>query len=245
MAEWWLPTGVSVHDVHGAYEPVRVANYAESLLDIGPYGNNLIDPGGIATPDWGGTIGWYFDGIAQYLITNFVPKQNQEQSMFIEFSNAVVDIGAVVCLAGMFDAAGIFGIFPDEGAIGVRYANGLVQDVGPTKNAGNLGISGVYGYRDGIQDNALAIANWFGIPTEPIHIGCFNFSGIMPLFFVNAIIRSLVIFNRILTQEHIDELVDNMNSLGQSTENAYQVWIPNEQNIPTGRTPSGHYGPWS
>lgn len=243
MTEWYLPTGASIHDVYAVYRPQYASTFTDSLLNVAGDTNHAIDPGGAATPSWGAGIGWIFNGTTDYLETTFVPDVNQGQSVFIQFLSANVGVGTRMCLAGVLDAAGWFEIEPDDSAVGVRYGNGGTVTTGPEFAAGNLGVSGVYGYRDGIVDSTT-IGSWASAPSEPLYIGCINAAGLFPWLFVEATIRSMVIYEKVLTQEQITELVGNMQILGAPIDIDSKVWVPHEENEPTGRDDSDPYGPW-
>lgn len=165
-APWWDPDGEGLC-VWAAYQSVGATSFAASLVDRSPSTNTAVDPGGAATPGWNAVNGWIFDGIANYLTTTFVPQNDQSQSVLVQFTGIANQ--NVIC--GQSDAAGRrFQILPNRLGAHIRYTNGGSADQPPSLLAGNLGIAGNQGYRNGGADGA-PIGAWVGAAVASFLIG--------------------------------------------------------------------------
>ena len=198
---WWNPDGATPAGAGcwGAYQPKGAASFAASIIDITSQGNDAGDPGGAATPTWDAVNGWKFNGVGNYLTTTFVPAGDQSQSALVQFSNVV---GLTTrFLFGQYDAANRqFRISPNEGGGTVYYANGGHLQVAPNLVAGNLGVSGNQGYRNGIADGGL-LGAWGGAGVNAVYIGCRNFGG--PGFYIQAYIQAMAIYDVALTAPQV------------------------------------------
>jgi hypothetical protein len=188
---WWLTVGIVPW---AAYQAKGSASFAASLLDLSGNGHNAGDPGGAASPSWAGGTGWTFDGIADYLTTAFTPQNDQSQSVLIQFTN-VTNTGVIV---GTNEGANLrYRIQPDDGAAHVLYSNGGNATAGPVLLAGNLGVAGASGYRNGVVD-AGAIGAWGGAPSVPVYIGAER-QAVAAATFCACTVQAVVLYDSALT----------------------------------------------
>jgi len=190
---WWDPNNEGLC-AWSAYQPVGAASFAASILDLSGNGNDAGDPGGAATPGWDAINGWVFDGVGDYLTTTFVPANDQSQSILVQYTGAAANNAATL---GTDNAANrMFQIFPNTVAANVVYRNGNQVAVAPGLIAGNLGIAGNQGYRNGAADGG-AIGAWAGVSALAVYIGCTNNGA--PIFFRACNIQAVAIYDCILT----------------------------------------------
>jgi len=190
-ADWWDPNGDGLC-IWAAYQPKGAANQAASYTDLSGNGNNA---GVGVAPTWDAVNGWVFNGANQYLTTTFVPQNDQSQSVIVQFTGAA----AQGCLAGMYDlgtnsAFRVYGVWVVAATL--RYANGVSINVAPPLAAGNLGVAGNAGYRNGVADGG-AIGAWAGPTVVPLYIGCVNQGG--PTHYFDGEIQALAIYDCTLT----------------------------------------------
>lgn len=186
--DWWDPNGVGLSCI-AAYLAKGVANYAASLLDLTGNGNNLVEGNG-AVP-WAAGTGWaVVEAAAQYFNTGLVPANDQSWSMFVQFAG-LVNFGLI---AGQSSGVNrYFFLRPDRGAGSLVYANGTNLIVAPNLLAGNTGVAGNQGYRNGAIDGG-AIGAGAGVSVQNIFIGCYNNGGI-PANFITANIYAVAIYD--------------------------------------------------
>ena len=190
---WWDNDG-AISSCVGAYAAKGAAAQSASYTDLTGVSGSLTL--GVA-PTWDSSNGWIFNGSTQYLRTPLTPATDQTWSMFVQFTN-VTDTDV---LAGTSTGANqYFWIQPRRGNSVVGYFNGGFTQVGPILAAGNLGIAGGQGYRNGAAEGA-AIGAWSGTPTlPPIVIGALN-SGSppgTPNSFIAAYIQAIAFYNATL-----------------------------------------------
>lgn len=186
--DWWLASGFTPW---AAYQPKGATNFAASLLDLTGNGNHASDPGGANTPTWDPVNGWKFDGIQQYLVTTFVPRVDQSQSMLVQFTNLTGPGG----LAGSLTGAGQFYYLYWSG-VNRTYANGNFRIFGAPTVAGNMAIAGPQGYFDGAVNDGLcgAVAN----PAPAVYIGALNDGGVAA-FFCPVYVQAVAVYDSTLT----------------------------------------------
>lgn len=190
---WWDPNGGGLC-VWSAYQPIGAASFAASLVDLSENGNPAGDPGGAATPVWDAVNGWRPDGIQTYLTTTFNPQTDQSQSMLVQFTNAAVSNGRI---AGAQAAANRrFTLTPNSAAGGNTYENGgLINGAAGAFPAGNIGVAGNQGYRNGVADGA-PIGAWGAAIPDTVYIGAW---GAPAGFFKDVDIQALAIYDCVLT----------------------------------------------
>lgn len=188
---WWDPAGAGLC-VWGAWQAKGVADFATSLVDLSGNGNNLVDPGGAGTPGWNAINGWIFDGIANYLTTTFVPQNDGSQSMLIQFSNIPAPAATQICGADN-GANRRFAISPYRAGTNVLYMQGGITTIAPGLTAGNFGIGGQQGYRNGVADGA-AIGAWAGASVNVVGVGAWIAGGGAATF-QNCNVQAFVIYD--------------------------------------------------
>lgn len=166
---WWDPNGEGLC-VWSAYQPKGALNFASSLIDLTGNGNNAGDPGGANTPAWDAINGWGFDGLNDYIMTTFVPQNDQSQSALVQFTN-VGNVNTVL-FGSQSLVNRVFAIIPDRAITSTRYFNGGNITTVPGLLNGNLGIGGNQGYRNGLPDGG-AIGAWAGVPIGSVYIGAY------------------------------------------------------------------------
>ena len=169
-ANWWdlLP------NVWAAYQPKGAASLAASYLDLSGNGNNA---GVGVAPTWDGTNGWIFNGSTQYLTTTFTPAADQSQTIIVQFTNGTG--AATRVIVGSLGSTGgggpYFLLETNYGGSSCFYGNGAFVAVVPVLAAGNLGVAGNRGYRNGVAEGAAITAAagtyW------PVYIGAANGGG--------------------------------------------------------------------
>ena len=197
---WWDPNGEGLC-VWAAYQPKGAVDLATSYLDLSGNGNNT-GPG--VAPTWDAVNGWKFNGTTQYLTTGFVPEVDQSQTCLCQFSDVPDDHGGV--LFGMRNTTGVdyhFLVLPDNGVGHARYANGdpvvTVTDAG--YNAGNAGVAGNYGYKDGLVHSPVLLASPVG-PIYALWIGGLNRDGALSVP-IQAYVQSFAIYDCTLTAPQV------------------------------------------
>lgn len=199
-AGWWEVAGKTCV---AAYQPKGAASYAASLV-------NLANPGtydateGVA-PDWATGTGWSFNGIDDWLNSN-VPA-NACQTYIVQYTDLVATAAARYIF-------GTSGGWTHRTSIevhntAVRYLHGGQVDVAPSLAAGNLGISGQQGYRNGTAEGGscgTGVAN-----ADVMYIGCFNASG--PANFHQVVVVALAFYVEALTAAEMATLATAMAAL--------------------------------
>ena len=169
-ANWWDPTGAGLC-IWCAYQPKGAASFAASLLDLSGNGNNASDPGGANTPGWDAVTGWAFNN--DYLMTTFVPQNDQSQSMMVQYTG-VANNGY---LAGSNSGGNIeFNVWPVTGFATMNMSNGNSGGAAPGMAAGNITVAGNRGYRNG-ADEGYAIGAYGGATTNATSIGARYWGG--------------------------------------------------------------------
>lgn len=189
---WYLnggaPTPVAV------YQPLGAASLAASYV-------NLVNPGtfnaapGVA-PTFASATGWTFNGTTQYLVTGVVP--GDAWSMLVQFNN-VPATNVARTLIGVNNTSNLkrFNIQPTAGSSNVVYEHQGTLGVSPRLLAGNLGIAGQQGYRDGVADG-VAIGTSIGSYVQDLYIGSRNNIGVADRL-CQCDIYAIAIYNSALT----------------------------------------------
>lgn len=180
--DWWDPNseGLCVREAH---QSKGVASFAASLTDLTGNGNDAIDPGGVNTPGWDSVNGWIFDGVrdpnGSYLITTFVPQNDQSQSglaQFTGYSGTAYYQWETFFGSYATDTRTFYADFIRTSA-NARFGNGeAVVGTAPSVAAGNIGVAGNQGYLNGIADGAPLPA-WNGATSGACFIGAVSVGG--------------------------------------------------------------------
>ena len=208
-ANWWEPTTGSF-TVVVAYQPKGAASLAESYSNLANPGTFDAAPG--VAPTWDAVSGWIYNGTTQYLTTGIVPVNNQQWTMLIQFSNTTV-VGSFDTVGGVAQGAGGPWILiqPYRNNTDVRYGNGGLLAVGPVLSAGNVGISGAKGYRNGTAD-AGTVGVAAGTFTHALYIACLNNFGTASSFFKGNI-QAVAIYSTTLDPTQVAEISTAMSLL--------------------------------
>ena len=202
----WYNAG-NAPDPIAVYQPLGAADLATSYV-------NLINPGtydaapGVA-PTFDSRIGWIFDG-TQHLETGLNPQGNW--TVLVQYSN-YVHTGFQPMLFGSYDGTEFFlGGSVSSGGIKIAYYN---SDGGPVTgslipSAGNIGISYITGYLNGIADGVLDGSG--NIDGTPMLIGAGNIAG-TPDFWVDVDIQAIAIYDSALTPSQVLSVAKAMQSL--------------------------------
>ena len=160
---WYLSGGISAANCIAAYQPKGAASLAASYVNLANPGTYDAAPG--VAPTWASGTGWTFNGSTQWLLTGITPASGW--SMFVQYTGFGGANYSYFC--GEFTADARF--FVGHYEVGAWYASGQqVYNVAPSvAAAGNLGIAGQQGYRNGIADGG-AIGAWAGVATVAIGI---------------------------------------------------------------------------
>lgn len=214
---WWLSGGVTAANCLAAYTAKGAASLAASYDNNAAPGNGLADgtydagPG--VAPTFDAATGWTFNGSSQYLTTGITPAVTW--SALCQFSDATGT--GFHSIFGYFDnGAAAFLIQPARAAGNVIYYNGrsssnyVIQ--APALTAGNLGIAGKQGYRNGVADGGV-------IPTTApgafgaIFLGCVSNVGTPAFANVAFKMRAFAIYNTTLTAPQVAAITTAMNAL--------------------------------
>jgi hypothetical protein len=177
LPAWWTCNGLYTKtQCVGAWQAKGAASYAASLLDLTGNGNNLVDPGGAATPTWNAATGWTFDGIANYLRTVIVPSGNQTWSSLLQYTN--FGGAGPRGLFSLYDvSAGDVAFLVQKDAAMETYNGGAgASGVNvPVLVAGNYGFCGKTVYRNGVAEPGLINTDLGGITTKSPYIGAMHY----------------------------------------------------------------------
>lgn len=195
---WWDPDDEDLC-IWAAYQARGVGSFASSLIDRSGNGNHAGDPGGVFTPTWDAVNGWVFDGIQNYLTTTFVPQNDQSQTTLVQY--AAAGVGNESLFGANNGAGGVYQIWPNRAVFNVRYANGGLLVVVPQLVAGNLGIAGNQGFRNGVPDGG-ALGVWSIGSALPIFIGAHSTAG-GPANEYDGSIQALAIYTCVLTDAQV------------------------------------------
>lgn len=181
---WWEAGGAS--GAVRVYQPKGAASLAASYTDL--TGNQDAAPG--TAPTWDAANGWIFvNTSSQYLTTGWAPDNDQSQSVLIQFS----DVGAGNnYMLGSSNGAGNNFLLTPQHSGNVRYFNGGSVFVSPNLTAGNIGLAGNRGYRNGTAEGA-GMSAWSGSGIA-IYIGARNNAG-SPADYVNAYVQAVAIYD--------------------------------------------------
>jgi hypothetical protein len=163
VASWYLSGGVNPANCIGAYAAKGAASLAASYVNLANPGTYDLTLGSAPTL---GANGWTFAG-AQYLKTGITAAAGW--TAIVKFSGAAVANGRL--FAGEGDRR--FGIVPND-ATGVVYLYGSTLTKTPGLASGVLAIANSRGYRNGVDDGAIAST---GTNFSAIYIGCRNIGG--------------------------------------------------------------------
>jgi len=183
---WHLAGGNPVD----AWEARNAASYAASK--VGLFAATVLGEGAGGPLGWAAGAGW--SGWAapnKYLDTTITPDAAQNYALFVQYSGLTV---ADQYLAGCYDGGGnACAVGYSSGGGGtVAYANGSFVVVAPVPAAaGNLGISGPQGYRNGAADGGLSVAGVW-VPGS-IYLGGLNTAGSL-LLATTATIKRVIVF---------------------------------------------------
>jgi hypothetical protein len=188
---WYLAPGLNLVDCVAAYQAKGAASLEASYVNLAHPGVNNAAP--VVAPTWSALAGWIYNGAA-WLNTGILPASGL-WSMLVCYSGA--SVGTRSCLCGcLVGGTRNFVLYPSTAdGLRVRYANGNLIEVAPALAGGVLGVSGAYGYRNGVLDSG-AIAGGSDVGLS-IYIGAANLSG-AAAYKTIANIQSCSIYNVIL-----------------------------------------------
>ena len=204
--DWWDPDGDGLC-IWAAYQPKGAASFAASLVDLSGNGNDAADPGGANTPGWDAVNGWTFGAGADYLITTFVPQNDQSQTILVQFTNATTGWHVGISQGGDY-----FGGYSVQLGFSVYCNGGDVSVGGETYGSGNFAVAGNQGYKNGIAHGG-AIGAWGGTLVDPVWIGGLNFVGFGLLQAFDGNIQALAIYDCVLTAPQVLAIATAMAAL--------------------------------
>jgi hypothetical protein len=213
--------------VYCAYQPKGAPGFAASLHDIRHDRQAVgIRDAGIGTaPAWDIFNGWKFSP-NKYLTTTFIPENGPSQAMLVQFTNLDPQ-GALQYFAGVFsDSRFNAGIYVSGGNFW-QYGHGDFENAGPhTATAGNMGLSGPRGYKDGVDDG-VSLSGVTGNPSLPVHIGRRNRTS--PDGYMKAHIQAVAIYDRELSPAEVRLAAYQMAHLDNPEYSAWSLirrWWP-------------------
>jgi hypothetical protein len=188
-----------------AYQPKGAADLAASYVNVANPGTYNAAPG--VAPTFDTATGWTFNGSTQYLDTGIVPVNNQAWSGFVRFSDRG---GITVMPFGRVEACR-FAIQLSSISNGVVYQNGSYSSsVSPAPTSGILGMAGVKGYRNGV-DEGITIPAAGGSFSGSILIGQSGYGGYED--WMAGKIQTLAIYDVTLTGAQVTQLTASMAAL--------------------------------
>ncbi len=198
---WWLSGGISAANVVAAYQAKGAASQAASYVNLASPGTHDLTVG--SAPAWAAGVGWTFDGIANYLVTDIVPQMTYSMFIqYIDYTNADNTHTAI----GTYTSAIPMG-FLIQGSMLV-HVSGFRENT-PALTSGNYGVAGKQPYRNGVAE-PLAVAAGGSNPTTVINIGrC----GGLNTQYAAIKVRAAVIYDATITAPQITELVTAMAAL--------------------------------
>jgi len=168
---WWDPDEAS-RCVWGAWQAKGAASLAASYIDLSGNGNNLT-PG--VAPAWDAVNGWKFNGSTHWLDTSFVFAADRSQAGLAQFTNRT---NSGVIFGSYYSTTRGMLARPADGT-GVRYSNCSQLVVAPQMGvAGNVGVSGSKGYRDGIADAGVMNVGTGDGSGRSVYLGALNWGGV-------------------------------------------------------------------
>ena len=206
-ALWWDPLNEGL-PVVGAYRaiatvgspwPLAPANYAESLQNwSNPGVNDLVQVSGLPAPvPWALNTGWQFVAAnTDALDTGLIPAVNW--TMLVQFAN-YTSINLYICGNHIVAPVSLYALY-NTNVNSVYYNQGNLT-VAPPLVAGNRGIAGKEGFRNGISEGAIGGAN--ALPIVSVYIGALNQQGVGAIQFPNVNIRALAFYNATLTAPQV------------------------------------------
>ena len=149
---WWEAGGGTCL---AAYQPKGAASYAASRSNVASPGTNNLAELGVA-PGWNTAVGYTPSGAGNDLLdTGIAPADPTGYSLFAQITGAT-SANLRVTVAGALNATyrgiGVFCSYGNQDA--ARYYCNTSAAQAPSLTAGNLGIAGSQGYRNGIADGA-------------------------------------------------------------------------------------------
>ena len=164
---WWLSGGISAANAIGVYQPKEAASYAASKSNLANPGTYDATDGVGGASAWASGTGWTFNGITQYLDSQYVPNTGNH-SASVQFNNVAADDRSLFGV--LIDVNARFGVYPSRAGSGHYYDNGGGNAaVAGLIAAGNLTVAAQNGYLNGAFDQALAA--WTGVNTGTCIIG--------------------------------------------------------------------------
>jgi len=205
----WLAGGIPRTACVAAYEPICAVSLADSYINRANPGTYDAAPG--TAPTWAAQTGWTFNGTTQYLLADIAA--NIGWSVLVRYSGAT-DLGAPKIIFGSQSAGGgtvRFHIQPSQSNI-IYYSHEDSVGVAPGLLAGVLGIAGQQGFRNGVSDGGVIPSGGTGTRPTKVAIGAL-YEGAGAVFYCNANIQALYIYNVPITPTQVRAVTDAMNML--------------------------------
>lgn len=206
-ASWWLVTGATCII---AYQPKGAASLAASYT-------NLAQPGtydaalGVA-PTFDAATGWTFDGIAQFLRTNYIPSVGANLSVIVRAIQQNSG-GATQTLIGMANSASPYnGVWVRLRNATALYCNDGVSGAGTARYGSHVAaVAGRQGYIDGAPDGAAFADSAQAFPAYDMYVGALHFSSTIQ--FEVASIQAVAIYTTALSAAQVAALTVVMAAL--------------------------------
>jgi len=204
----WYQAGGAPKPV-GVYQAVNADSIETSYINLANPGVNDITT--TAAPAFDPSIGWTFDGVAQFLKTGIVPAGGY--SVIIRYSNYQVTPNYHFIFGSWMSGARVSEIGNLAGSGAVKYNNGggLTDGASTFGSSGVLAVAGQIGYTAGASD-AVNIPAWSGISTQDYYIGALNNNG-SAAYFAPCNIQAVAIYNAVLTPAQVLAITNSMNAL--------------------------------
>jgi hypothetical protein len=209
-ANWWLAGGISPSNCVLAYQPKGAADYTASKVNLAKPGvYNAVE--GVA-PAWTAAGGWDFDGVDDYLNSQYTPASGNITIM-MRFANAylpAVDYRATGYETGSGQR---MAIFPNRYTTRA-YVNGAWNSrrevAGGALASGNMCFAGLNCYLNGVSDGSISGSVASGY--LPIYIGCMRVQT-LPSGYANLDVVAYAIYNVVLDASQVLALNNAMAAL--------------------------------
>jgi hypothetical protein len=204
-----------------AYQPVMAPDpiAARQNMGQGRLGVNTATPG--VAPTWSAVTGWAFiRTILTYLTTGITVVPNSSWSFMVRYSSFVQHATLYQYLFGSYGGFTLYGIrLAPASAPGTTYFQGGSGSVATETNADVLGVAGLKGYRNGVQEATIS-ANT-NPAVLPFYIGAYNATG-TPSGYITANIQGIAFYNRTLTATEVWQVSLQMKYCDQNDD--WNVW---------------------
>lgn len=211
---WWLAGGIPSSACVVAYAPKGASDYTASKVNLANPGTyNATD--GTSYPTWAVDTGWTFNGVNNFLNSNYIPSRGANLSIFAR-ANQFEPKNNTETVIGQHAASspynGVWIRFSSTAVGNYLYANDGETTQTATKYPGDNtnGFAGKQSYANGIPTQIISNKTQdFG--NYNMAIGALRYSSIIQNF--TGSIYAIVIYQYVITSQQVVALTNAMNAL--------------------------------